>query len=125
MKILEDLYEGRIDLDKANAILGKEDEPSAPEGIDKKNLKRAHFVKISIRLPNEPRRINWLVRILFAFPIPVSIVNLFVRIVGSKMEKQLEETGLDAKDIRALVRYARGTRVFIDSEDARLSVKIV
>ncbi len=125
VKILEDLHAGRIDLESANSMIAGEDESPAQMKIEKKNLKRAHFIKISVRLPNESRRINWFMRCLFVFPVPVSLVNLFVRIAGKKMQHKLEDTGLDVKDLRTIIRYARGTRVRIEAEDARITVKIV
>ncbi len=125
VKTLEDLYEGKIDIDRASELLALEETAPVSEEINKKHLKRAHFVKVSIRLPNEPRRINWLMRFLCALPVPVGLINFGLRLGRSKLDRQLAEVGLDTKELRTIIRYARGTRVLIEAEDARITVKIV
>ncbi len=139
--ILNALYQGDVTLDDAYRQLS---EPPTPR------LKRARFVRISIKLPNESRGINTLMQVLFALPIPIGFAKLFLKQAKKKaqtvIEKQAkksidleDETALEdvntkiteqteqlkqLDEMYQLLRYAKGTRVFIDTNDAKIRIKI-
>ncbi len=85
-------------------------------------LRKARFLRMKIYLPNESAAINTLLRALFIFPIPVGLISFSVRI-ANKNDK-LNNADIDLKELRALIRYARKTRISIQSEDAIIKISI-
>ncbi len=87
-----------------------------------KALKRARFIRFKIHVPDESPSLNAFLRLLFIFPIPVSLVNFGLRFV--KQPKELEGKDIDFQELKQLIKYSSGTRVNILSKDAKITIKI-
>ncbi|GEM_PF-578111 len=126
-EMLTTLHNGEITAMEAYESLYRS-KPPVP--FEKKHLKRAHFIKMRIHLPKESRRLNLFLKTLFAFPLPISIANLFLRLSmrndkrRRKFQKHFEDTAIDTEHLPKMLRYARHTRIDIESDDARIRISI-
>lgn len=84
--------------------------------------KRATFVKMNIKVPEEGKGVNTFLKILFMLPFPMIFARLGLRI-GSKFMKDTD--GFDIVEIINLLKYSKNTVVDIDSKDAQIKIKIV
>ncbi len=83
-------------------------------------LGRAHFVKLRIVIPDEPRVTRWL-GFLFALPTPLFFARIALRFMkeditepaGLPMSKQDIMRLIATKGIRIDVKTTDGTRIFI------------
>ena len=93
-----------------------------PEPKNKKIGKRAFFIKLKIRVPEEGRGVNTFLRILFALPIPM----IFAR-MGLRIAERFADIGDDVnlKEISRLMKYSKHTRINVDTEDAKVDIKIM
>ncbi len=140
--ILEKLYSGEITSEDALTRLTPE-----PEF---KGLKKARFVKIKIDLPNESRKLNFFLKALLSIPLPIGLAKLGVRLMNKSVKKgalsqkalanapedkkaeitekmKSAETSLNDFDFNELynyLRYAKNTTIDIDSNDAKIKIKI-
>ena len=88
----------------------------------KKYGKRAFFIKLKIHVPDEGKKVNTFLRVLFAIPIPMIFARLGLRL-ASRFADVGEE--VDFKEISRLLKYSKHTRVNIDSNDAKIDIKIM
>ncbi len=121
LELLESLRDADLETLDAYRMLNQPEETSKLP--IRGTLKRAHFIKLSMDLPKESKKVNLFFRTLFALPLPISIVNLFLRIAG-KRSRHLTEENIDMKLICRLIRYAKGLRVDIESDDATICIRI-
>ncbi len=83
--------------------------------------KRAFFVKMNVRVPEEGKGINTFLKILFAIPIPL----IFARI-GLRIAKRFMKTDeFDMNEIIKMIKYSKNTTIQVDSEDAKIDIKII
>ena len=119
--LLNQVYEGQMTAEEAYNMM----HPL----FDKKKLKRARFVKFRIRLPNESRKLNIFLRVLFGLPVPICLVRFALRFVNEEKMKSFSSEQdvitLDRATLRKLITYSKGTRINVDSDDARIIIKIV
>ena len=83
--------------------------------------KRAFFVKMNVRVPEEGKGINTFLKILFAIPIPL----IFARI-GLRIAKRFMKTDeFDMNEIIKMIKYSKNTTIQVDSEYAKIDIKII
>lgn len=104
-QVLNELSENKISVTKAYKLIYDD----APQ------FKKAHFVKIKVRI-NESRGISLLLAILFFIPIPLSIIKMFARIAIKKGYKDLKDIPLSIDDIMQVIS-AKGIKVDVDAHD--------
>ena len=83
--------------------------------------KRAHFIKLRIHVPEEGKGINTFLKILFALPIPIIFARIGLRFANKYAN--LEE--IDLNEVSRLLKYSRNTRVEVDSNDAKIDIRIM
>ena len=115
--ILKQLENGKIDAQKAYESLYV---PTIKEGG-----KRAFFVKMRIEVPEEGKGVNTFLRILFMIPIPLILARLGLRIFHRKIDHSLKDVDFDVKDIIELIKYSRHTKIQVESDDAKIDIKII
>ena len=91
-----------------------------PEKLSKVG-KRAFFIKMSVKIPEEGKGINTFLRILFAIPIPMMFARMGLRL-GQRF---IKVDGLDIKEISHLLKYSRNTKISVESSDALVDIKIM
>jgi hypothetical protein len=113
LKVLEQIQKGELTSQEAFDLL-------YPTRKTKPG-KRAHFIKMSIHVPEEGKGVNTFLKILFALPIPI----IFARI-GLRLGKRfVDEPNVDFSEISQLLKYSRNTRVDIDTDDAQVNIRII
>jgi hypothetical protein len=85
--------------------------------------KRATFIKLRINVPEEGKKVNTFLRILFLIPIPMIFARMGLRI-ANKYAK-FDQDGLDIKDIARMLKYSKNTKIQIDAQDAQVDIKII
>jgi hypothetical protein len=85
--------------------------------------KRAFFVKLRVHIPEEGAKLNTFLRILFMIPIPI----FFARIGLSFANRyaNLEDQDIDFKEISRLLKYSKHTRISVDTEDAKIDIRVI
>ena len=88
----------------------------------KKYGKRAFFIKMRIHIPDESKKLNTFLRILFAIPIPM----IFAR-MGLRLANRYADVGdeVDLVEISKLLKYSKHTRINVDTDDAKVDIKIM
>ncbi len=142
-EVLNTLYQGKTSPEDALKTL---ENPAAFKGF-----KKARFIRIKMKLPNESTRLNLFLRSLFAFPIPIGMARFFLNIAGKHAPQAVQKTTkhldhideakrddvkakirssseeletIDFQEIGRYLRYARGTRIKIESTDAIITITI-
>jgi hypothetical protein len=84
--------------------------------------KRAFFIKMKIHVPDEGKGVNTFLRVLFAIPLPM----IFAR-MGLRIASRFADVGdeVDFKEISKLLKYSKHTRINVDSNDAKVDIKIM
>jgi len=83
--------------------------------------KRAFFIKMSVKIPEEGRGLNTFLRILFAIPIPIMFARMGLRL-GQRF---IKVDDLDIKEISQLLKYSRNTKISVESSEALVDIKIM
>ncbi|MCK5388621.1 MAG: hypothetical protein KAJ22_04985 [Candidatus Izimaplasma sp.] len=83
--------------------------------------KRAFFIKMRVKIPEEGRGLNTFLRILFAIPIPIMFARMGIRL-GQRFIKSDE---VDFKEISRLLKYSKNTQISVESSDALVDIKIM
>ncbi len=86
--------------------------------------KRATFIKLSVKVPNEGKGLNTFLRILFALPIPLIFARIGLRIAG-RFTTFDEENEVDLNEIMKFIKYSKGTRIKVDAKDALVDIKVI
>ena len=119
---LQALYNGEVSVQEVYKHL----EPET--AIDTRALKRARYVKMRIRLPEESLGLNALLKILFGLPLPMFIARFILRKTMYKSLQhpnlQNQDIPLDLEEIEKLIKYSKGTTIMIESKDANIKIKI-
>jgi hypothetical protein len=109
----------------------EDNEMTAQEAFDKlypvsksKPGKRASFIKMNIKIPDEGKGLNTFLRILFAIPIPMIFARLGLRI-ANRFAPDTGDVDLDFAEISKLLKYSKNTKVQVDSNDAQIDIRIV
>jgi hypothetical protein len=84
--------------------------------------KRAFFIKLRIHVPEEGKKVNAFLKILFALPIPLVFARLGLRLAGKYAD--IEED-VDLNEIARLLKYSKHTKISVDTEDAKIDIKII
>lgn len=92
-----------------------------PEPKISKVGKRAHFIKMKIHVADEGKGINTFLRILFALPIPMIFARFGLRIA----DRFVDDDDVDFKAIRDMLKYSKNTRINVDTEDAKIDIRII
>ncbi len=142
LDVLNALYEGQVSSEKALQRLTPKHEF--------KGFKRARYIKIKMSIPNGSRKLNMFLKTLFAIPIPIGFGKIVVKLMNSKVQKGLMNTkslekvdpekrqevaekmwraenslnDLDLNELYTYLRYAKNTTIDIDTEDAKIKIKI-
>lgn len=83
--------------------------------------KRATFVKMRIRVPEEGKGVNMFLRILFAIPIPI----IFARWGLKFAERFVKDEDVDFKIISKMIKYSKNTLIQVESKDAKIDIKVI
>lgn len=111
--VLSKLQSNDISIDDAyNELYIKKNKPG----------KRAHFVKIRLHVPEEGKGVNRLFKVIFAIPFPLVIATMGLRIGKRFIDKNDD---IDFESFLRLVKYSKGTMINVDSEDAKIDIKII
>ena len=86
--------------------------------------KRASFIKMDIKIPDEGKGLNTFLRILFAIPIPMIFARLGLRL-GSRFIPDKGDVDLDFAEIGKLLKYSKNTKIEVDSHDAQINIRII
>jgi hypothetical protein len=101
--VLEKLSNHQISRDKAYQALKKEKRIKKP---------KARFLKLNIHLKDQVM-LNMVLNTLFFLPLPVFLVKIGKRFTPEEMRFAYE-----------LMDYAKGTQIDIDTEEARIYIKL-
>jgi hypothetical protein len=115
--VLKKIESGELDPEKAYDLLYT---PSIKE-----SGKRAFFLKMNIEVPDEGKGINTFLKILFMIPIPLIFARIVLRVFRRKIEDGLKDVDFEIDDIIDLIKYSKHTRIQVDSEDAKIDIKII
>lgn len=85
--------------------------------------KRAFFIKLRIHIPDEGKKLNTFLRILFAIPIPMVFARMGLSFANRFAN--LDEQDIDLKEISRLLKYSKHTRISVDTDDAKVDIKIM
>ncbi len=103
-------------------------ELTAQDALDKlypvkksKPGKRAFFVKMNVKIPDEGKGLNTFLRILFAIPIPL----IFARIGLRFANRFIKNDDVDMNEIIKMIKYSKNTAIQVDSQDAKIDIKIM
>ena len=83
--------------------------------------KRAFFVKMNVKVPEEGKGINTFLRILFAIPFPLIFARIGLRIAN----RFIKVDDVDMNEIIKLIKYSKNTQIQVDSHDAKIDIKIM
>ena len=87
-----------------------------------KKPRRAHFIKVTVRVPEE-KGVNILLGVLLALPIPIFIIRLVLR--KRMSEHMMKDIPLSTKELIDLISI-RGSRVnVIASDQTRVSIRTI
>ena len=86
--------------------------------------KRASFIKLRIKVPNEGKGLNTFLRILFAFPIPLVFARWGLKF-ANRFSNFEEQGDLDMDEILRLLKYSKGTKIKVEAQDAQVDIKII
>lgn len=114
---LKKLERGELDIEKAYHELFT---PSIKE-----SGKRAFFVKMSIQVPEEGKGVNTFLKILFMIPIPLIFARMAIRIFGRKINDSMGDVDFTIDDLLEMIKYSRHTKIQVESEDAKIDIKII
>ncbi len=115
-KILQQIENGDLTSQEAFNTLY----PEKPVKIGKPG-KRASFIKMNIKIPDEGKGLNTFLKILFAFPIPMIFARLGLRFAG----RFVKEEDVDLSEISKLLKYSKNTMVQVDTDDAQVDIRII
>lgn len=81
-------------------------------------IPRAHFVKIKIRILDNPAA-SFFANMFFALPCPIFIINGLLKFA----QKDMGEANYQlAKEV---IGYAKGTVVTVNSKEAKIYIKVI
>lgn len=83
--------------------------------------RRATFVKMKIRVPEEGKGVNRLLKVIFAIPFPLVIARIGLRF-GKRF---IKDDDVDINEILNILKYSKGTKVSVDSKDAVVEIKFI
>ena len=83
--------------------------------------KRAIFMKISIQVPEEGKRVNRLLKVLFAIPIPMMFARMGLRLA----QRFIKTDDINLKEISKLLKYSKNSVISVESSDALVDIKIM
>ncbi len=119
-EVLQALHSGELSVDDAYAKLYPP-VAKAAQPVNMKNLKRAHFIRMRIYLPEESAGLNLFLKTLFILPVPIRLVNFALRFVKIP-QKYGSDFSVD--EIKALLKYSKGTRINVVTDDAIVKIAI-
>ena len=83
--------------------------------------KKAFFVKMSIKVPEEGKGVNTFLKILFMIPLPL----IFARIGLRFAKRFVKDDDIDFQLISKMLKYSKNTRIQVDSPDAQIDIKVM
>ena len=83
--------------------------------------KRAFFVKMNVKVPDEGKGINTFLRILFALPFPLILARIGLRFAN----RFIKTDEIDMNEIIRLIKYSKNTKIQVESSDAIVDIKIM
>lgn len=116
---------------KYNKVLKKleNDEISSEEAlkqlypVKKERIgRRATFVKMTIKVPEEGKGVNTFLKILFLLPFPMILARMGLRIGGRFIK---DTDGLDINEIIKMLKYSKNTEINVDSKDAQIKIRVI
>lgn len=130
--ILESVYNGT--LTPEDALLEIDTTPTLAKG----KLKRAHFIKLDMTLPNESKRLNIFLKTLFSIPIPMFFMKFALKFASKKgasavnehvdddeaKSKALDSVN-DLEQYYDIIKYAKHSKIDVITDDAIIHIKIL
>jgi len=115
-KVLSQIESGELTSQEAfNTLYPVKKEKTSKPG------KRATFIKLKVTVPEEGKGVNTFLRILFALPIPMIFARMGLRIAT----RFVKDEDVDMKEISKMLKYAKNTRIQIDSTDAQVDIRVI
>lgn len=115
-QVLEKLENNEISAEMAYKEIYKKEKKIKPG-------KRAFFIKMRVTVPNEGKGLNTFLRILFLIPIPMIFARMGLRF-ANRFAK-LDKDDIDINEVSRLLKYSRNTKIEVDTEDAKVDIKIM
>lgn len=84
--------------------------------------KRASFIKLRINVPEEGKKVNTFLRLLFLLPIPMVFARLGLKIASRYADIEEE---IDLNEVSRLLKYSKNTIVNVDAKDAQVDIRII
>lgn len=84
--------------------------------------KRATFVKMNMTIPEEGKGINTFLKLLFLIPFPLIFARIGLRFAGRFAKF---DDDIDISEISHLLKYSKNTKIDIDTDDAKVQIKII
>ncbi len=120
-QLLQSLYDGEVDAQSVYKTM-------YPQTFNQRGLKRAHFAKLRINAKDEGFWPNLLLRLLFILPFPVVFGRLILRVLKKKIDQTLDQhsngSDLNYEMIYGLLKYSKGVRIDIQTDDADINIKV-
>lgn len=116
VEVLEKLQNNEVTVDEAMKEMYPVNDKKEP-----KPGKRAHFIKFKIHVPDEGKGINTFLKILFAIPIPMIFARMGLRFAN----RFVDDNDVNLKEISKLLKYSRNTKVQVDTNDAKIDIRIM
>ncbi len=114
-------YEVLTQLENGDVKLGDAYNMLYPKMKERK-ARKAHFVKVSVRIPEE-RGVNVLLKILLALPIPIVLIKMILKRRGqTQISDQIPVTMKEILDLISI----KGAMVNVHASDrTRVSIKTI
>jgi len=124
LEILNQIYDGNL--------TAQEGYDSLYPLFDKKALKRARFIKMRVNVKeDDSKAANTLLKVLFILPLPLVFLRIALRIAKKKgLSKQFNYNQIDQltdaqlDELINLTKYAKHTKITVESDDADVIIKI-
>lgn len=117
-KVLQKIQNGELNSQEAFDLLYPEKQAKVS-----KPGKRATFIKLKIRVPEEGKGVNTFLRILFAIPIPMIFARMGLRL-GSRFIKD-SDADINISEISKMLKYSKNTKIQVESSDAVIDIKVM
>jgi hypothetical protein len=84
----------------------------------KQKVQYASFCKINIRLNNESKNLNYFMRALFLFPLPVFVLQIGIGFARKHIEN------IDISELRKMIAHMKNTSVVVQDANKEVNINI-
>lgn len=87
--------------------------------VQRLDLKRARFVRFKLQSPEMPLFLNGVFRFISRIPLPLKMAQ-----IGLKRIPHTQDGPWDSALIKHLLRYAKGTKIQVETDDATIAITV-